>query len=113
MATRRSRSMGLVGSKLSLPAMPHMSGCRELRLPRFDHASSRQLAEIQGFERVDHAVEGVAPFDVGARGGGQTFSERGLGPQSAQPICQGARIARWREQSGPARVYTFADAADA
>ena len=27
-----------------------------MRLPRRDHALSRQLAEIQRFERVDHAV---------------------------------------------------------
>src|SRR5947208_2204243 len=58
MATRRSRSMGLAGSKLNLPAMPHMSGCRQLWLPRWDHASSRQLvvAMTEEVERVRHAA---------------------------------------------------------
>src|SRR5580765_4021182 len=59
-AVRRLRSIGLAGSKLNLPEMPHMSGRRQLGLSRFDHAATCELGDVQGFERRDHAVERIA-----------------------------------------------------
>src|SRR5437763_924300 len=112
-AERRSRSIGFAESKLNLPAMPHMSGSRPLGLVRGDDAAARELGRIDGIERRNHAIEGVARPRGVARGGAETRREDRIGHQRGDALRQRLRLARRREQARAAVVDELENPPDA
>src|SRR5204863_2352391 len=112
MAASRSRSIDRPGSKLNLPAMPHMSGSRQMGLLRRDDAASRQLIEVDAFERADHAIERVARVRLAMRGAAESRRQIAVADERADAIGQRLRVARLHEESRSPVVDELDKAAD-